>query len=72
MITVIYNGKQIKLNSSPKDGAFVNDDFLDELDALEDNAFTVSLDGDEILITYIGLANVDIIVGCNKATKTCV
>ena len=71
MITVIYNGKQIKLNSNPKDGAFVNDDFLDELDAIEDNAFEVSLDGIETEILYNGLADVKILVGCNEIEKTC-
>jgi hypothetical protein len=71
MITVIYNGKQIKLNANPKDGAFVSDDFLDELDAIEDNAFEVSLDGNDINIVYTGLSDVEILVGCNKVTKTC-
>jgi len=71
MITVIYNGKQIKLNSNPKDGAFVNDDFLDELDAIEDNAFLVSLEDGDINIEYTGLSDVEILVGCNKVTKTC-
>lgn len=71
MITIIYNGKQIKLNSNPKDGAFVNDDFLDELDAIEDNAFLVSLEGGDVNIEYTGLADIDILVGCNKLTKTC-
>jgi len=70
MITVIYNGKQIRLNSNPKDGSFVNDDFLDELDAIEDNAFTVSLEGNDIDIVYTGLSDVEILVGCNKVLKT--
>ena len=72
MITVIYNGKQIRLNSNPKDGAFVNDDFLDELDAIEDNAFLVSLALEDVNIEYTGFADVEILVGCNKITKTCV
>jgi len=71
MITVIYNGKQIKLNSNPKDGAFVNDDFLDELDMIEVNAFLVSLEGEDVSIEYTGFSDVEIIVGCNKITKTC-
>jgi hypothetical protein len=71
MIIVIYNGKQIRLNNSPKDGAFVNDLFLDELDIIEDNAFSVSLDGANIDITYVGLADVDILIGCNKIEKIC-
>jgi len=71
MITVIYNGKQIKLNSNPKDGAFVNDNFLDELDSIEDNAFMVSLDSNNVNVTYTGLSDVEILIGCNKVTKTC-
>jgi hypothetical protein len=71
MINIIYNGKQIKLNSNPKDGAFVNDAFLDELDAIEDNAFLVSLEDNDVSIEYTGFAEVEVLVGCNKVTKTC-
>ena len=71
MINIIYNGKQIKLNNDPKDGAFIDDDFLDELDAIEENAFAVTLVGSEIHISYTGLSDVEILVGCNKIAKTC-
>ena len=49
----------------------MNDDFLDELDAIEQDAFSVSLNGQDVLITYIGLAETEILVGCNKILKTC-
>lgn len=71
MIIIIYNGKQIEINSNPKDGAFINDNFLDELDNIEDNAFTVSLVGNYISIEYTGLSDVEILVGCNKVAKIC-
>lgn len=71
MVTIIYNEKHIEIDEAPLKSGMVNDDFLDQLDLIENDAFSVTVVDGDAEINYTGFANVDILQGCNLLTKTC-
>jgi len=71
MIELFYDGKKIIFDNPAKKDGIINPAFLAEIDAVEEDAFIVSLIGGDVEITYIGANDVRIFVGSVEVERTC-
>lgn len=76
MNKVIYNGQEFLINSTPTilvaNVVTANPAYIAELNAIEATAFTTSIIGNSLVVSYNGTAIVDFLDNCKEITKVCV
>lgn len=75
MNKVIYNGQEFLINSTPTivvgNVVTANPDYIAELNAIEATAFTTSIIGNSLVVSYNGTSMVDFLDNCKEITKIC-